>query len=281
MVALPPPCRGAICAPQLPQKRASSSRCVLHCGHCIVFSPRSLFRLFFASLKVQHTDSQFHQRVIEDNQYSDSGQHHVNGAPRPDDDPGPFLPLQGLKQLSVGEQQFLCLAEINLLLRRQRYHHRLGGRERAALNSLQTIVLKRSGLTGAEPLDGKFQFQQAFLNSPDDTCPVGAGVLRDGARLPAIEQAPDNAAGDEKDEGKQRARPGVALSEATEILAVIVQDVRKVLVEQGDQNGGDANPGVQPEPVLYFAGQAARETAAQGIGSGNENQAEGDDTKET
>ena len=106
------------------------------------------------------------------------------------------------------------------------------------------------------------------------------GVASDYCCLPSIEQPPDDAAGNEKNEGKESGGSCILLCKATQVLTVIVQDMRIVFVQKGDQNSGKAYPDMHPYPVLRFAGKAAHKATAQGIRCGDYYQQEGDNTEE-
>ena len=155
---------------------------------------------FIASLEVQYAGKQFHQSMIENDQNGDSCQYNMNRAPRFNNDPCLPLSLQGLHQVSMGEQCVMCALEIRSLIYGQRGHEGIPAGKRTIFKPLHTIYLKRLRLTSAEPLNGKFQFQDTFLNRLHDTYTIGARISRDDMRLPVIEQAPNDATDDEKDQ---------------------------------------------------------------------------------
>ena len=194
------------------------------------------------------------------------GEHDVDFAPGADDGARLLLLAQGAHKAGAVRERRVGAVKIDLLAGGERG---LGGSETAGtVERLQAVLFERLGFSRAQSLDRVFQFQDAFLQGLDDTDAVAAGLAGNGVRLPDIEQTTGDAADDQDEQGHQCACAKALFAETTQILAVIVQDVREVRVQQRDHDGDDANPGVHPEPVLRLARQAAHEAAAQRVSGG-------------
>src|SRR5579859_6323063 len=98
------------------------------------------------------------------------------------------------------------------------------------LKGLHTILLEAVGFARAEPLNGIFLFEDAFLDSTYNAGSVGTGILGNGVGLPHIDETTDNTCDDEENQGVERTGAEVGLGEATEILAIVVQDVGVVFM---------------------------------------------------
>ena len=144
----------------------------------------------------QHMQCQPAQ-VQPDSAQCHAGQRPMHHPPALHQEARPLLSLQRLQQARARRQDLTSALEISLLPRRKLRGGERG--ERVLVQRLLAIVLERCRFPGEEPLYCILQLAQALMQRLDNTHTVTAGVLRDFARQPPVEQTANDAACDQQE----------------------------------------------------------------------------------
>src|SRR5579883_829724 len=182
---------------------------------------------------MENTAEQFHHCMECNNQKRENSKYDVDDTPGTHQMASAFLMLKRLRESGMGKQGPVRPLKVGLFMWRQRRQRRI---RLALLQREKAIPLKLLRLAGAQALNGIFLLQQTFFNCLGDARAVRAGVPGDAARLPAVQQASRAAAEHQDKEREQRACAAVGISQAAGVLAGVVQNMGKILVEQRDQD---------------------------------------------
>src|SRR5437764_12167104 len=147
---------------------------------------------------MQNIYQYFHRSMIHNHQQCKAGECYMNSAPGAHNETSAALPLQRLHQGSASSERFIGTLKIGLVSWCERGQRRWNAP--LSFKCLHIKSFKWLRLARAQPLNGVFQFQDFFINSPCDSSAVGASVLRDYLRLPCIEQPHDDSTHDEEDQ---------------------------------------------------------------------------------